>query len=167
MVQISSAIRGASNGDITRGGRDVVVKIVRPDPRQARHAVRTLRRSLAGLELPAQVRSEAGGALEEIERELQVPDPDRGVITAQLERFAELTGAGAVASPSASLIRPIRAIATWIGPIGAALFRQTDRIPSPGHAGHRMIPWRRRPGAARGGTRGSRPRGRGRREHAS
>ncbi|MGA9160095.1 MAG: hypothetical protein WB297_04420 [Actinomycetota bacterium] len=123
MVQISNTIGGNNYGDITQGGRDVLVtKVVSPDPRQALNAVRTLRGSLAGLELPGEVRSEAGRALDEIEGELRVPDPDRGVITARLERFTELlAGAGALASAGASLIRPIRQIATWLGPVGAAL----------------------------------------------
>jgi hypothetical protein len=98
------------------------MKVLTPDPRQALNAVRTLRGSLAGLDLPEQVRSAAGRALDEIEDELRIPDPDRGVITARLERFTELlTSRGAVASGGASLIRPIRTIATWLGPIGAAL----------------------------------------------
>jgi hypothetical protein len=123
MVQISNTIGGNNFGDITQGGRDVVVtKVVTPDPRQALNAVRTLRGTLARLELPGEVRSEAGRALDEIDGELRIPDPDRGVITARLERFTELlTGAGAVASAGASLIRPIRQIAAWVGPIGAAL----------------------------------------------
>jgi hypothetical protein len=49
--------------------------------------------------------------------------PDRGVNTARLERFTEelLTGAGAVDPAGASLIRPSRRIAAWVGPVGAAL----------------------------------------------
>jgi hypothetical protein len=112
MVQVSNTI----------GGDDVVTKVVRADPRQALNAVRTLRASIARLEVPERVRSEAGRALEEIDAELRMPDPDRGVVTARLQRFTELlAGEGAIASAGASLIRPIRQIATWLGPIGAAL----------------------------------------------
>lgn len=97
-------------------------KVVLPEPRQALHAVRTLRRSLAGLELSEQVRSEGGRALDEIEDELRIPEPDRGVVTARLERFTELlTDTGAVEQAGASLVRPIRQIAVWVGPMGAAL----------------------------------------------
>jgi hypothetical protein len=123
MVQISNTIGGRDYGEITRGGRDVAAtRVVSPDPRQALNAVRTLKASLARLELPERVRSEAGRALDEIEGELRMPDPDRGVVTARLERLTELlTGARAVASAGATLIRPIRQIAVWVGPIGAAL----------------------------------------------
>ena len=98
-------------------------KVVTPDPRQALNAVRTLRRSLAGLDLSEHARSEAGRALDEIEDVLRLPEPDRGVVTARLERFTELLiDAGAVEQAGASLIRPIRTIAAWVGPIGAPLF---------------------------------------------
>lgn len=102
-----------------------VTKVVTPDPRQALNAVRTLRGSLAGLEVPGDVRSQAGWALDEIEDELGMPDPDRGVVTARLERFTEvLTEAGAVEEAGSSLTRPIHTIAVWLGPIGAALVGQ-------------------------------------------
>jgi hypothetical protein len=100
-------------------------KVVTPDPRQALHAVRTLRAVLAALEVREEVRSDAGRAIEEIEDELQMPEPDRGVVTARLERFTELLGGtGAIDSADPSLIRPIRAIAAWLGPIGAALLHR-------------------------------------------
>jgi len=97
-------------------------KVLSPEPRQALNAVHTLRRSLAVLELSELVRSDAGRALDEIEDELRIPGPDRGVVTARLERFTELlTDADAVEQAGASLVRPIRQIAAWVGPMGAAL----------------------------------------------
>lgn len=96
-------------------------RVVSPDPRQARNAVRTLRRTLARLGLPDRVSAEAGCVLEHIEDELRMPDPDRGVVIARLERFTEiLTGAG-VDMSRRSLIRSIRRIAAWLGPIGVPL----------------------------------------------
>jgi hypothetical protein len=56
-------------------------RVVSPDPRQALNAVRTLRRTLARLGLPNRVSSEAGVPLEQIGDELQMPEPDRGVVT--------------------------------------------------------------------------------------
>ena len=105
-------------------------KVITPDPRQAMNAVRTLRANLARLELPDGARSEAGRALVEIDEELQMHQPDRGVITARLEGFTEvLDVAGALDAAGPSLIRPIRAIAAWLGPIGAALLRQVAQSP--------------------------------------
>jgi hypothetical protein len=54
--------------------------------------------------------------LDEIEDELRMPEPDRGVVTARLERFTELvTDEGAV---DQTLSRRIRTIAAWVGPMG-------------------------------------------------
>jgi hypothetical protein len=123
MVQISNSIGGSNYGDITQGGRDVVVtKVVSADPRQALNAVRSLRATLDGLDVPQDVRSRADSALVEIAGELRKPEPDKGAITTRLERFTELLGdVGAFASAGAALIRPIRTIATWLGPIGASV----------------------------------------------
>ena len=92
-------------------------RVVSPDPRQALNAVRTLRGRVAGLELGEEAGAEAVLALDEIEDELRMPEPDRGVVTARLERFTELV-AGAVDGGGPGLIRPIRAIAAWVGPMG-------------------------------------------------
>ena len=100
-------------------------RVVSPDPRQALNAVRTLRGKVAGLELGEEAGAASVLALDEIEDELRMPEPDRGVVTARLELFTELvTGAGPVVAVDPGLIRPIRAIAAWVGPIGAPLFAQ-------------------------------------------
>jgi hypothetical protein len=96
-------------------------RVVSPDPRQALNAVSTLRGTLARLGLPDHVSSEAGGALEQIEEELRMPDPDRGVVTARLERFIEILAGAGVDMTRRSLIRSIRQIAAWLGPIAVAL----------------------------------------------
>ena len=88
-----------------------VEKVVTPEPRQALNAVRTLRRSLAGLELSERMRSDAGRALEEIEDELRIPDPDRGVVTAvdpERRRIDVDLGGRRVSLPRAFLEQPTR-----------------------------------------------------------
>ena len=92
-------------------------RFVSPDPRQALNAVRTLRGRVAGLELGEEAGEAAVLALDEIEDELLMPEPDRGVVTARLERFAELV-TRSVDGGDPGLIRPIRAIAAWVGPMG-------------------------------------------------
>jgi hypothetical protein len=99
-------------------------RVVSPDPRQALNAVRTLRGTIARLGLPDGVRAEAGGALEQIEEEIRMPDPDRGVVTARLERFTEILIGAGVDMTRRSLIRSIRQIAAWLGPIGVPLVVQ-------------------------------------------
>jgi hypothetical protein len=116
------------NGSITstdEGGAAMMqiseTRVVSPDPRQALNAVRTLRRTLARLGLPDRVSSEAGVALEQIEDELKMPDPDRGAVVARLERFTEILADAGVDMTRRSLIRSIRQIAAWLGPIGVPL----------------------------------------------
>jgi hypothetical protein len=116
------------NGSITttgEGGAAMMqiseTRVVSPDPRQALNAVRTLRRTLARLGLPDRVSSEAGVALEQIEDELKMPDPDRGAVIARLERFTEILAGAGVDMTRRSLIRSIRQIAAWLGPIGVPL----------------------------------------------
>ena len=96
-------------------------RVVSPDPRQARNAVRTLRRTLARLGLPDRVSSEASVPLEQIEAELRSPDPDRCVVIERLERFTEILASAGVDMTRRSLIRSIRHIAAWLGPIGVPL----------------------------------------------
>jgi hypothetical protein len=96
-------------------------RVVSPDPRQALNAVRTLRRTLARLGLPDWLSSEAGAALGLIEDELRMPDPDRGVVIARLERFTQILSGAGVDMTRRSLIRSIRQIAAWLGPMGVSL----------------------------------------------
>lgn len=123
MVQLSDTLGEANLVDITEDGHDAVAaRVHSPDPRQALHAFRTLQRSLGRLELPDEVLWEAGWALDEAKSELRMPDPDRGFITARLERFARLLArGGADASAGTSLNRSIRTIVAWLGPTGAGL----------------------------------------------
>ena len=96
--------------------QDSNTRVVSADPRQAQNAVRTLRGALESLELRGAARSEAARVLDEIQDELRMPEPDRGVVTARLERFTELaTNRCAV---DETLSRRIRTIAAWVGPMG-------------------------------------------------
>ena len=96
-------------------------RVVSPDPRQALNAVRALRRTLARLGLPDRVSSEAGVALGLIEDALRMADPDRGVVIARLERFTEILSGAGVDMTRRSVIRSIRQIAVWLGPIAVPL----------------------------------------------
>ena len=120
-VQASNTVGDPNIVDISEGGKEVAAaRVHSPDPRQALHAFRTLQRSLDRLELPDEVLWEAGWALDEARSELRMPDPDRGFITARLERFTRLI-AGAHAPAGNSLDRSIRTIVAWLGPTGADL----------------------------------------------
>jgi hypothetical protein len=104
-----------------RHGRheDASAGVVYPHPRQALHAVKTLRRSLGRFDLSDAEAAEAFKVLAEIEVELRARHPDRGAVAARLERVVELLAeAGPADLP---VLRATRAIATWVGPMGATL----------------------------------------------
>ena len=93
--------------------------MVHPHPRQAVNAVRTLRRSLGRFDLSDPEMAEAFQVLAEIEVELRACEPNRAVVASRLERFVELlSDAGSADLP---VVRSTRAIATWVGPMGAPL----------------------------------------------
>src|SRR4029453_4652799 len=96
-------------------------RVVSPAPRQALNAVRTLRGITARLGLPDRVRSEACGELEQIDEEIRMPDPERGVVPAPPAPFTEILASAGVDMTRRSLIRSIRQIAVWLGPIGVPL----------------------------------------------
>lgn len=93
--------------------------VVHPHPRQAVNAVRTLRRSLGRFDLSDPEMAEAFQVLAEIEVELRACEPNHGAVASRLERFVELlSDAGSADLP---VVRSTRAIATWVGPMGAPL----------------------------------------------
>ena len=91
--------------------------VVHPHPRQAVNAVRTLRRSFGRFDLSDPDMAEAFQVLAEIEIELRACEPNRGTVASRLERFVELLSDGG--SADLAVVRSTRAIATWIGPMGA------------------------------------------------
>ena len=91
--------------------------VVHPHPRQAVNAVRTLRRSLGRFDLSDPEMAEAFQVLAEIEVELRACEPNRAAVAMRLERFVELlSDAGSADLP---VVRSTRAVATWVGPMGA------------------------------------------------
>jgi hypothetical protein len=93
--------------------------VVHPHPRQAVNAVRTLRRSVGRIDLSDPEMAEAFQVLAEIEVELRACEPNRAAVASRLERLVELlSDAGSADLP---VVRSTRAIATWVGPMGAPL----------------------------------------------
>lgn len=83
------------------------------------NAVRNLRRSLGRFDLSDPEMAEAFQVLAEIEVELRACEPNRSAVASRLERFVELlSDAGSADLP---IVRSTRAIATWVGPMGAPL----------------------------------------------
>jgi hypothetical protein len=113
MIQLSNP-GGTARGRVGRGSG---TRVLSPHPRQALNSVRTLRTSLGRFgRLSDPDWAEAHRVLAEIEVELRDRRPDRRVVAARLERFVDLV---VDAGSDPSLLRPTRAIATWVGPVGA------------------------------------------------
>lgn len=88
----------------------------------ARRAVRELRDALAGVALDQATAAEARAQVAEIEAAVHAPEPDKRRAAGTLKRLVKLlTGAGSLATASASLIGPLQTLAGWLGAHGAAI----------------------------------------------
>ena len=85
----------------------------------AEQGLRDLRAILARHPLPPGQQAAARAEIDEIERAVRTgPEPDRGRATQALERLTQLLSrAGSLAAAGASLIEPLRRLATWLGPV--------------------------------------------------
>jgi hypothetical protein len=95
----------------------------------AEQGLRELRTALARHPLPAGSEAAARAEIDEIERAVRVgPEPDRGRAAQALERLTRLlSGAGSLAAAGASLIVPLRALATWLGPVAERVITMLPR----------------------------------------
>ncbi|HKE98197.1 MAG TPA: hypothetical protein VKG45_04610 [Actinomycetes bacterium] len=84
--------------------------------------VGSLREALDQAAMRPEVRAGAGRIVEEVERELDRPQPDKAGIAERLERLARLLGgAGALAAAGDRLVAILGQLAHWLGPVGAGL----------------------------------------------
>jgi hypothetical protein len=109
-------------GQIYNAGRDQTIEgNVGTFSAEAVHAIADLRSALDAVPLTAADRAEAERALDEAHEQAARPEPDKGKVASAVERAVELErGAGEVA---AELAGPIKTLATWLGPAGAALLK--------------------------------------------
>ena len=83
---------------------------------------RILRAALDRTPMLGPTRAEAGRFLDEVERELDRPQPDKSRIAARLEGLTRLLGsAGALAAAADRLLPVLGRLAAWLGPAGAGL----------------------------------------------
>ena len=86
----------------------------------ALRAVSDLRAALDAAALDGPAAAEARAAVDEVERELAAPEPDRGRVAGQLERLTRtVSAAGALAAAGSALVAPLHALAVWLGPLGS------------------------------------------------
>lgn len=96
---------------------------------QALEAVVRLRAALTSLPLEGATAAEAVAAVDEVDRELRAPEPDRSRVAGQLERLTRtVSAAGGLAGAGAALAAPLHALAAWLGPLGAHLVQVLPRL---------------------------------------
>jgi hypothetical protein len=85
----------------------------------AQEALRELRQALATVRLDSRTVARVDAELTEIENAVQPERPDRDRAARATERLTGLlTAAGAFVTAGGALIRPLQALATWLGPLG-------------------------------------------------
>jgi hypothetical protein len=125
VATFNNRFEGDNYGQINQAGRDVNVTNV-GSSLDALVATDALRAELARLGLAPDARRAAEDDLDEVERELRRPEPDRERIAGRLESLTEvLSSAGALAAAGTALLGPIGAIAGFLGPLGKAVLELT------------------------------------------
>jgi hypothetical protein len=124
VATFDNRFEGDNYGQINQAGRDVNVTNV--GSLDALLATDALRAELGRLALSPEARRAAEDDLDEVERELRRPEPDRERVAGRLESLTEvLSSAGALAAAGAALLGPIGAIAGFLGPLGKAVLELT------------------------------------------
>lgn len=95
----------------------------------AEQSLQELRAALARHTLPPGLAAAANADIDEIEQAVRAgTDPDRGRAARALERLTRLlSGAGSLAAAGASMIEPLRALATWLGPVAERVVTMLPR----------------------------------------
>ncbi|WP_030268143.1 hypothetical protein [Streptomyces sp. NRRL B-24484] len=100
-------VHGGQSGHLTADGQDV------------RALVGELRAAVDRAQLPPAVAPEVRSELDSLDAEVARPEPDRAAVAGRLTRTTRvLASAGAFVGAGAALIRPISALAGWLGPLG-------------------------------------------------
>ena len=122
VAEFHNEFQGPNYGTINQAGHDINVTNV--SSLQALAAAGELRAALAGVRLSADDSSTAHRELDEVERELRRPEPDREHVARRLETLASvLKASGALATAGMALAGPIGVLAGFLGPLGAAVVK--------------------------------------------
>jgi hypothetical protein len=120
VAQFHNTFQGDNYGDINQAGRDINVTTY--SSLDALKATGDLRTALRDVGLGPEDRRIAQQELDDVERELREPSPDRETVARKLNGLTEtLKAAGAFAAAGAALFGPIGVIAGFLGPLGEAI----------------------------------------------
>ncbi len=88
----------------------------------ARQALSELRQALSSIPLDRPRAAEARAQVDELDRAVRAPQPDKQRAASALKRLTDLLiGAGSLATAGAALIGPLQTLAVWLGTHGAAI----------------------------------------------
>ncbi len=109
-------------GVINNVGGDLNVDRIEGTLQVGNQLVADLRAALDRTPMPGPTRVEAGRVLDEVERELERPQPDKPRIAARLEGLTRLLGSAGTLATAADRVLPVLGrLAAWLGPAGAGL----------------------------------------------
>jgi hypothetical protein len=118
--QQAGVINNVQGDQAIRGGQVVIIT----SSSDAQAVLRELRNEVHSLSLDVERPNEVVGRLDEMEQELQRPDPDRSRFGERLTRITQiLTAADAFVSAENGLGAAITRLGEWLGPFGAAALR--------------------------------------------
>ena len=110
---------------INQAARDQTINFPGGTPTIApQGAVADLRGALQAAALPEAARREAEQSLELVEAELERPAPDKERIGTFVDGLTDtVKEAGALVTAGESLLSPLKALASWLGPAGVSALR--------------------------------------------
>lgn len=107
-------------GNQTVGEQHVTIA----SPSEARAVLQQLRAAIDELPLNGANVSEVNSELDEMDRELQRPEPDAASLGERLDAITNvLTASGAIVTAGSGLATALTSLAKWLGPFGAAALR--------------------------------------------
>jgi len=91
-------------------------------PPEVLDAVQQLQQLLAALPVDTPTAARAGRELDDADRQLRAPEPDRSAVDRSLARFVQvLTGVTSAGTALAGVVAPLATVASWIGAHGSLL----------------------------------------------
>lgn len=125
--QNAGLINNVQGDQTVRGGQHVAIS----SPAEAVAAMRQIRAEIESTALPSKTKAEARKLADQIERQLEQPQPDKRTAGERLARLTSvLVSAGALATAGTSLLTGLTTLAAWLGPFGLSALELLGRSAS-------------------------------------
>lgn len=118
--QHANVINQAAGNQWVNGGQHVTVTTLDA----ARNAVPALRQAIETVPLDRTTAASVRSSVDELDAELHKDRPDSPTVESRLHRLTSLLkSTGALAAAGATLLDPLRTMATWLGDLGESTLR--------------------------------------------